>query len=268
MNNELIERIDFILNYYPLDEIGDLLRDCKGAIIRQRDDTHGFKNFHRSLCDRFGYTHDQIDWRRDQVSLIEHIASLTQQQEAHPDDIAVMIFAEAMKAKMAASREKGRTGWDDPVSCSGAHLAELLVGHVEKGDPVDIANFCMMIHQRGISGHEIRTAWSDAVSQQQEAEPYGYLRENDGAIQISIGPERPADRSGGYATPWVAIYARPPKPAAQPTDWPKGCPSDIEVREAVASFMKDTQTLPLEDCARLLVARIKQMLAAAKEEGK
>ncbi|HDU3462898.1 TPA: hypothetical protein RFL89_001242 [Klebsiella aerogenes] len=37
-------------------------------------------------------------------------------------------------------------------------------------------------------------------------EPYGYLRENDGQIQISIGAERPSDRSGGYATPWFAIY--------------------------------------------------------------
>lgn len=37
-------------------------------------------------------------------------------------------------------------------------------------------------------------------------EVYGYLRENDGQIQISIGAERPSDRSGGYATPWFAIY--------------------------------------------------------------
>ncbi|HHL0958876.1 TPA: hypothetical protein ACQVH3_003623 [Serratia marcescens] len=45
-------------------------------------------------------------------------------------------------------------------------------------------------------------------------QPYGYLRENDGQIQISIGPERPHDRSGGYATPWSAIYTMPPKPTA------------------------------------------------------
>ena len=37
-------------------------------------------------------------------------------------------------------------------------------------------------------------------------EPYAYLRENDGQIQISIGAERPSDRSGGFATPWFAIY--------------------------------------------------------------
>lgn len=42
------------------------------------------------------------------------------------------------------------------------------------------------------------------------AEPYGYLRENDGQIQMSIGPERPNNRSGGYATPWAAIYSSPP----------------------------------------------------------
>ncbi|AZD07543.1 hypothetical protein C4K26_2140 [Pseudomonas chlororaphis] len=35
----------------------------------------GFKNFHRSLCERFGYYHDDIDWQRDQASLEEHIAT-------------------------------------------------------------------------------------------------------------------------------------------------------------------------------------------------
>lgn len=35
---------------------------------------HAFKNFHRALCERFGYFHDEVDWQRDQVSLIEHIA--------------------------------------------------------------------------------------------------------------------------------------------------------------------------------------------------
>jgi len=35
----------------------------------------GFKSFHRSLCERFGYYHDEIDWQRDQVSLEEHIAT-------------------------------------------------------------------------------------------------------------------------------------------------------------------------------------------------
>lgn len=37
--------------------------------------TAAFKNFHRSLCARFGYTHDEKDWQRDLVSLEEHIAA-------------------------------------------------------------------------------------------------------------------------------------------------------------------------------------------------
>lgn len=36
--------------------------------------------------------------------------------------------------------------------------------------------------------------------------PYGYLRQCDGQIQISIGSEQPHNRSGGYTTPWFAIY--------------------------------------------------------------
>jgi hypothetical protein len=42
-----------------------------------------FKNFHRLLCERFGYTHDPIDWRRDQLSLIEHIASQAKTSAEH-----------------------------------------------------------------------------------------------------------------------------------------------------------------------------------------
>lgn len=41
-----------------------------------------FKNFHRVLCERFGYGHDEIDWRRDQLSLIEHIAKMVPQRGA------------------------------------------------------------------------------------------------------------------------------------------------------------------------------------------
>jgi hypothetical protein len=42
-----------------------------------------FKNFHRSLCARFGYVHDEVDWKRDQVSLEEHIAAKVQPAAQH-----------------------------------------------------------------------------------------------------------------------------------------------------------------------------------------
>ncbi len=35
---------------------------------------HEFKNFHRQLCERFGYQYDEENWKRDQLSLIEWIA--------------------------------------------------------------------------------------------------------------------------------------------------------------------------------------------------
>ncbi|WP_448130699.1 hypothetical protein [Stenotrophomonas rhizophila] len=67
----------------------------------------------------------------------------------HPDDAAVDAFADAMKAKMADARAKGRGGWEDPAQCSSEDLSRMLRDHVEKGDPRDVANFCMMLHQRG-----------------------------------------------------------------------------------------------------------------------
>lgn len=67
----------------------------------------------------------------------------------HPDDAAVDRFAAAMKAKLAEKRADGRGGWEDKEQCGASFLSELLRGHVEKGDPLDVGNFAMMLHQRG-----------------------------------------------------------------------------------------------------------------------
>lgn len=66
----------------------------------------------------------------------------------HPDDIAVDSFAQAMREKLARKRALGYGGWDDKDRCSAQHLSDLLRSHVEKGDPIDVANFAMMLHQR------------------------------------------------------------------------------------------------------------------------
>lgn len=68
---------------------------------------------------------------------------------AHPDDLAVDRFAAAMKAKLAKKRTEGKGGWEDKEHCSNAFLSHLLFEHVQKGDPVDVGNLAMMIHQRG-----------------------------------------------------------------------------------------------------------------------
>lgn len=69
--------------------------------------------------------------------------------EAHPDDLAVDRFAAIMKAKLAVARDKGRGGWEDREKCPDGYLSQLLREHVEKGDPVDIANLAMMLSLRG-----------------------------------------------------------------------------------------------------------------------
>lgn len=61
----------------------------------------------------------------------------------HPDDLAVEQFAAAMKAKLAAGRAKGRSGWE---TCPEARLLYMLHEHIGKGDMRDVANIAMMIH--------------------------------------------------------------------------------------------------------------------------
>lgn len=81
-----------------------------------------------------------------------YAAPIAQIAPQHPDDAAVDRFAAAMKAKLAKSRAKGRGGWDDPNVCSVEFLAQLLVEHLGKGNTgtfEDVANFAMMLHQRG-----------------------------------------------------------------------------------------------------------------------
>lgn len=68
---------------------------------------------------------------------------------SHPDDSAVDRFAAAMKIKMAESRAKGRSGWDNEVLCPAERLQSMLCDHVAKGDPVDVGNFAMMLFNRG-----------------------------------------------------------------------------------------------------------------------
>ncbi len=71
------------------------------------------------------------------------------EEDHHPDDLAVYRFATAMIAKLAQKREEGYRGWDDPESCTTVLLSGLLHEHVAKGDPVDVGNLAMMLHQRG-----------------------------------------------------------------------------------------------------------------------
>lgn len=99
----------------------------------------------------FNYPNAYSDELRDAIhDAIEPIVARMQRLPImvdwqHPDNLAVDRFAERMKAKLAAAREKGRGGWDDQTQCNADYLRQLLHEHIGKGDPVDVANFCMML---------------------------------------------------------------------------------------------------------------------------
>lgn len=74
-----------------------------------------------------------------------HVA--TSQEPQHPDDAAVDALSAAMKAKLAKQRAKGYGGWD--TDCTQQRLSDMLRNHIDKGDPVDVANFCAFLFARG-----------------------------------------------------------------------------------------------------------------------
>lgn len=97
-----------------------------------------------------------------------------------------------------------------------------------------------------------------------EAQPYGYLRENDGQVQISIGPERPPNRSGGYATPWGAIYAAPPAPAV-PADVISTLRLALDAMEFMGNALNELDAATPDGIVRVSPAfsAVREMLAAA-----
>jgi hypothetical protein len=66
----------------------------------------------------------------------------------HSDDAAVDALAALMKSKLAKQRAKGYAGWDTS-ECTQQHLTNLLRTHVDKGDLIDVANFCAFLSARG-----------------------------------------------------------------------------------------------------------------------
>jgi FAD/FMN-containing dehydrogenase len=125
--------------------------------------------------------------------------------EAHPDDAAVDRFAAALKAKLADARAKGRGGWQDKDDCPQQRLSDMLRTHVEKGDPRDVANFAMFLHQRGESilpGHQPAPVVDEAMVDRYLAAQAKAVQEidnkwgNGGKAPSYIHPVREACRAG------------------------------------------------------------------------
>lgn len=79
-------------------------------------------------------------------SLFECIDFEQPPTQADIDNEAVDKLAEAMKNKLAKKREQGYHGW---ATCKHGDLVQLLINHVDKGDPIDVANFCAFLFARG-----------------------------------------------------------------------------------------------------------------------
>jgi len=98
-----------------------------------------------SLC------HDSYVSALDELIAIRELKGDQVNHAEHSDNFHFDLFAARCKEKLAAARNKGRGGWDNPEVCSAEYLAELLVHHLTKGNSgtyEDIANFAMMLHQR------------------------------------------------------------------------------------------------------------------------
>jgi len=65
----------------------------------------------------------------------------------HPDDEAAERFCAKMKYKLGLARQRGKSGWDDP-NWTPEMISQALREHVDKGDPVDVANYCMFLAAR------------------------------------------------------------------------------------------------------------------------
>ena len=66
------------------------------------------------------------------------------------DQIAVAKLADSMCDKLVIAANKGRSGWDTAAPKS---LAIGLRVHLEKGDPVDVANYLAFLHYMGRNTH-------------------------------------------------------------------------------------------------------------------
>lgn len=129
----------------------------------------------------------------------------------HADDIAVEHLASLMKFKLRKQRIKGYGGWD--TDCTQQRLSDLLRKHVEKGDPVDVANFCAFLAARG-EGIAATPKAEKPVFSHMEARPLGHHLGPMRAVAVdTMGREMP-----GYQNLPAHPAERVPEPVEVPSD--------------------------------------------------
>ncbi|MDR5802171.1 hypothetical protein [Caballeronia sp. LZ001] len=147
----------------------------------------------------------------DVLEALSDIRATSDKQEAmHTDDKSVDRFAQAMKEKMAAARAKGRGGWEQ---CSPDDLSRMLREHVEKGDPRDVANFCMMLWNNGAGiskESDKQEAERDAMKQRGLDDQMRRLREQDATKPREDGwkgdPDVTSDKQDRIDEDWLEQF--------------------------------------------------------------
>ncbi|UNV91813.1 MULTISPECIES: hypothetical protein [unclassified Comamonas] len=199
-------------------------------------------------------------------------------QAENLDNQALRLLSNAMRSKLAASRRKGRSGWNDKTQCTAEHLSQLLREHVEKGDPVDVANFCAFLSARG-EGIAPRAAptttaapgeWQELAARVMDALANAQDRTN------AAYPEHvkcyPSWESAPRYLRWLAEMFRTGKPigngAGQPDVLAALCATQATAAPAVSSELIDAvdawfaQNTGLGGCSDKDVAELAAIFAA------
>ena len=181
-------------------------------------------------------------------------------------------FTIAMRDKLNRKRKAGRGGWNKPDECSVEYLRELMLEHMSKGDPIDIANLCMMIWNReNPTGGETKAAPQDSEQSTKS--------EGEAALPSSTpaGAAPNAERRQGHSAMRVKdgkIERFDPNPNAEPADMVSvpvetlkraiNAIADTEIVNVAGPYKSDFRTKDLRPLKRELEA----MLAAAQPGGK
>lgn len=185
--------------YWLTDESQERIAKWKGSYVPDDFLCHGDQGYGDYIIFNVGADGKIACWESPDIADKEWVAiarkspATPPEDAAHSDDAAVDHFAVAMKTKMAASRVKGRGGWDDPQQCTAQSLQKMLVEHIEKGDPVDVGNFAMMLFNRGERTTVKQTAdaaLADAVALLHKVAKSDVMSDRSGVMFVHLAIDR------------------------------------------------------------------------------
>jgi len=136
----------------------------------------------------------------------EPVAWMANTTEEQRDNDAVDVFADEMKEKLATARAKGRQGWRN---CDQHLLSSMLHEHVRKGDPVDVANFCMFLSM-------LSFGIESSVQDSGKAEPVAWIYDLDmgnGRKSINWTSAKYGDWDSVLAENIRPLYTHPATPS-------------------------------------------------------